>query len=239
MILPKTAMVMCAGFGKRMLPLTNTVPKPLIPVNGKPIVDYTIEQLRDFGVEKIIVNTHHLADKIKNHFSENADVIISDEKEILETGGGLINALPMIGSDPIFVINGDVIFNDKGRSYLDILYKSWNPSKMDVLFLLHKVSDAIGYDGAGNFNLSDDGELMQNDGYESHDYVYTGAMIINPDLLNGLKIEKLSIYRDIIRPKTICDDGVHKRVCGVVYDGQWLHIGTVDGVKEAEKAINC
>lgn len=233
---PDTAMVFAAGFGKRMLPLTNTIPKPLVKVSDKSIIDYTIDSLDKFGIKNIVVNTHHLANKVQEHLKclkTNAKISISHEEEILETGGGLIKALHLLGNKPFFSLNSDTIIADGEASFLARMANAWNPDKMDVLMLLEPLEEAIGYDGNGDFDLTDDGRILRSDN-EKRKYVFTGAMIIKPELFKNEAIRPFSIYREFIEPKYIQKDRSLDRVYGIVHDGKWLHIGTVEGIKVAE-----
>ena len=236
---PDTAMLFAAGFGKRMRPLTETIPKPLVKVLDKPIIDYSVDLLEKYGVGKIVVNTHYLADQIKAHFEAtktNSEIIISHEEEILETGGGIVKALPLLGNKPFFSLNSDTIIADGEESALERLSNYWDPDKMDVLMLLHRVGDAVGYDGAGDFDLTDDGRIVQSDAHEKP-YVFTGAMIIKPEIFKNEPIRPFSVYRDFIKPKYIQKDKSLKRVYGLIHDGKWYHIGTIAGVGLAENHI--
>jgi MurNAc alpha-1-phosphate uridylyltransferase len=237
---PKVAMVFAAGFGKRMQPLTNKIPKPLVSVCGKTLIDYALDNLACSGVNKAVVNTHHLSDLLKEHLNNRGGlpkIAISHEEVILETGGGIVKALLLLGSDPIFTMNSDVILLNRKTNALQRMAKEWDSDKMDVLMLLQPVEQAIGYDGDGDFNLSPGGSLIQ-DSCKDKEYVFTGVMLIKPELFNNESVRPFSVYKDFIRPKYMRKDGSFARVFGIVHDGFWLHIGTCDAIIEAENFIN-
>lgn len=230
--MPDSAMIFAAGFGKRMRPITDTIPKPLVKVAGKALIDYTLENFANAKVDNLVVNTHYFPEKVYSHVSGrkygNSKITISHEDEILETGGGIVKALTYLGHKPFFSANSDVIILDNaGSSYLDRLAKFWNPEKMDVLMLLQPLERAIGYDESGDFCLSSDGVVNKPD--SGRNYVYTGTQIIKPELFNGFKEEPFSlrvIYNNLI---------LNGRISGIVHDGDWLHIGTPEGIKIAEE----
>lgn len=226
----KTAMVFAAGFGKRMLPITNITPKPLVKVAGKSMIDYALDGIAAAGIKKAVVNTHHLADVMESHLKARngkPEIVISHEDVILETGGGIVNALPLLGDEPFLSMNGDIILVDGQTSALQRLSAAWNPEQMDVLMLLHPVETAVGYDGSGDFDLSPDGHIINN--AASKPYVFTGVMIMKPQIFKGYKAEPFSVYRDCIAKLD--------KVFGLVHDGKWLHIGTPEGIGLAEAAL--
>jgi MurNAc alpha-1-phosphate uridylyltransferase len=227
---PDIAMVFAAGFGKRMLPITNTIPKPLVKVAGKTLLDYTLDNLAKAGVKTAVVNTHHLADVLEKHLKargDNPHIIISHEPVILETGGGIVNAMPLLGDKPFLSINSDIMLVDGKTSAIKRLATNWNPEKMDALMLLQPVESAVGYDGTGDFDLSADGHIINDTATKP--YVFTGVMILKPEIFNGYKAEPFSVYRDCIAKLD--------KVFGLVHDGKWLHIGTPEGIKLAEAAL--
>lgn len=235
-----TAMVFAAGFGKRMLPITNATPKPLIKIAGKAIIDYSLELLSSFGVGKIVVNSHHLANQIHGHVNGLKgfvpEIIISHEDEILETGGGLVKALPLLGRDPVLTMNSDVIVQDGEFSLLERMNDAWDPDKMDVLMLLIPTKNAVGYDGRGDFLLADNGQIIKDDSKENP-YVFTGVMVIKPEIMRDAPSGSFSIYRDFLHEKYITKDKSLAKVFGIIHDGKWLHIGTPDAIKLAEKHL--
>ena len=241
--IPQTAMVFAAGFGTRMRPITNNIPKPLVKVNGKPMLDYALDALAEVGVEKAVVNTHYLAGQIAEHVEgrKNPQIIISHESPtILETGGGIVNALPLLGDKPFYVINTDTLWVDNGKPALLRLAEFWNPAKMDALLLLAKVATAVGYDGSGDFNLLPDGILQRNLNTSACEFVYSGVMIIKPEIFHGLDAKPFSIFRDFLfkKPEYNSENGAMPRLYGLAHEGKWLHVGTPDAIKLAEYAIN-
>ncbi len=234
--MPKSAMVFTAGLGKRMQPLTAHTPKPLIPVMGKPMVEYMFDKLATAGVKNVVANTHHLAPQMSEYLRSyrRLNIKITHEPVLLETGGGLVNALPLLGSnDPFFVINGDIICMDgEAGPFLNRLARLWRPN-MDALLLMKRVEDkdCIGYDGKGDFDISYQQQLMKKPA-DHHALVYTGIQIFHPRLLEKMEAEPFSI--SWIYSKSIQKDGTLKNIYGVVHDGAWLHIGTPEAIPLAE-----
>lgn len=237
--MPTHAMVFAAGFGKRMLPLTNTMPKPMIPVAGRPMIDRALDHLAAAGVTTAVVNTHHLPEMMQRHVLSRqggTKILISHEDPILETGGGIVKALPLLGHAPFFTYNGDIILLDGKQPVLQRMAEAWDASRMDVLMLLHPVEKAVGYDGKGDFDLTGDGRILKTKA-DHYPYVFTGVMIIKPEVFAGMKPVPFSVYREAIQPKYQQADGSLERVYGLVHDGKWLHIGTPEGIAEAEAAM--
>jgi MurNAc alpha-1-phosphate uridylyltransferase len=236
---PEVAMVFAAGFGKRMLPITNTIPKPLVKVAGKTLLDHALDQLASAGVKKAVVNSHHLAEILESHLQKRQDlpqIIISHEDEILETGGGIVKALPLLGNQPVFSVNSDIMVIDGKSHALKRLAAEWDAQKMDVLMLLQPTEKSVGYEGNGDFDLCADGRIRRPS-QEKYPYVFTGIMIIKPEIFAGQKEEKFSLYRDFIQPKYMQKDSTLSRVYGLVHDGSWLHIGTPEGIELAERSL--
>ncbi len=237
-----TAMVFAAGLGTRMRPITNTMPKCLVKVNGKALIDYVLDSLAASGVSRAIVNTHYLAEMVAEHVEtrQNPKIIISHETPtILETGGGIVNALPILGDTPFYTINTDTLVIDDGEPALQRLSKAWDPIKMDALLLLAKMDKVVGYDGNGDFNLGENGIIKRNkDG--GGDFVYSGLMIIKPEVFKNLECKPFSLFRDHIfkDKKYNNDDGTMPRMYGLVHEGKWLHIGTPEAIGQAEDALN-
>ncbi len=234
--LPHTAMIFAAGLGTRMRPLTDKIPKAMVQVLGKPLIDYRIEKLIEAGVKKIVINTHYKADIIHHYLAKRSDVeiVFSYEKEILETGGGLVHALPLLGDDPFYIINCDTIWLDKKNkvSALIKIAKMFEENTADIVMLLKATSSAIGYEGLGDFSLDAEGHIMQPP--PPRPYVYTGVQICNPTLFKGLKVEKFSLS-DVW--KKHMRNNADSRIYGVVHSGDWLHIDSVDNLQKAEDFI--
>lgn len=230
--MPSHAMVFAAGLGTRMGELTRSTPKPLIRVAGKPLLDYALERFEQAACARIVVNCHYLGEQIAAHVSarlSRAEVVLSPEEFLLETGGGVVQALPLLGTAPFFSANSDTIWLDGETPALERLAKAFDPGNFDALLLLHPLERAVGYRGPGNFDLSDTGELRRS---PAPRYVFTGVQVLHPRLFVGRKAEPFSLrdlYRDAERP-----DGTLARIGGLVHDGDWLHVGTPEELHEAE-----
>lgn len=226
---PKIAMVMAAGFGTRMRPLTYDIPKPLVQVLGKPLIDYTLDFLAESGVAEAIVNSHYLAELLEAHLVARSglpQIHTSREDVVLETGGGVKNALNLLGNTPFFVINSDVICIDGSTPALHRLWQYWDDDKMDALLLLHKVTDAVGYAGSGDFFVDEGRKLRRRTENEIAPYVFTGVQIISPRLFVDSPEGAFSL--NVLYNKNLA------RVGGVVHDGNWLHVGTQAELAQAE-----
>lgn len=216
-----TAMVLAAGHGTRMRPLTNDRSKAMVEVNGAPLIDHMLTRLSEVGVSKAVVNVHAHADHLEAHLASRIsapDIIISDEREqLLETGGGVVKALPLLGGDPIFMCNIDAVWLEK-TSALRAMMKMWNPDIMDDLLLLAPIEKTLGYAGAGDFELATDGHITRRSG-ESAPYVYAGVQIGRLDPLRGMKPTPFS--RNKVWNKSLASG----RAYGCTLDGFWFHVG--------------
>lgn len=233
-IKPRTAMVLAAGFGERMKPLTERQPKPLIAVAGKPLIDRVLDRLAAAGVERAVVNVHYLADLIENHLKARASpkIVISDERaKLLDTGGGVVKALPLIGREPFFHLNSDTIWIDSVRPNLDTLAEAFDPAAMDVLLLLAPVATSIGYAGRGDFTMAADGRLERRLERDVAPFVYAGAAILRPELFDGAPAGAFSLT------KLFDKAAAHGRLYGLRLEGVWMHVGTPDAIAQAEAAI--
>src|SRR5205085_7371807 len=182
---PPRAMVLAAGLGKRMRPLTDTVPKPLVKVAGRALIDYTLDRLADAGVETAVVNVHYFADTIEKHVKSRTrpKIVISDERaELLDTGGGVVKALPLLGDAPFFHVNSDTIWIEGVTPNLGRLAAMFDPAAMDAVMLLAATATSIGYDGRGDFSMAPDGRLTRRGEREVVPFVYAGAAILSPGL---------------------------------------------------------
>jgi MurNAc alpha-1-phosphate uridylyltransferase len=227
-------MVLAAGLGKRMRPLTDTVPKPLVTVAGRALVDYTLDRLADAGVETAIVNVHYFADKIENHVKSRTrpTIVISDERaELLDTGGGVVKALPLLGSAPFFHVNSDTIWIEGVTPNLKRLGAMFDPAAMDGLLLLAATATSIGYDGRGDFAMSPDGRLSWRVERAVVPFVYAGAAILSPALFRDAPAGAFSLNALFTRA---IEAG---RLYGTRLEGTWMHVGTPAAVKAAEDAI--
>lgn len=218
-------MLFAAGFGTRMRPLTETRPKPLIPVAGKTLLDHALAQVDQAGVSRVVVNTHYLGDQIAAHLSPRPEIAISPEQpDILDTGGGLRHALPLLGGGPVLTMNTDAVWT--GQNAITQLRAAWNPDQMDALLLLVPSDRAVGHDGAGDFTLDALGRLSRGGGH-----VYTGAQIIKTDALAAIPDRAFSLNR---LWNTMIGSA---RLFGTVHDGGWADVGHPGGIALAEDML--
>jgi MurNAc alpha-1-phosphate uridylyltransferase len=231
---PTRAMVMAAGLGKRMRPLTATTPKPLIEVAGKALIDHGLDRLAEVGVERAVVNVHYLADLVEVHTRRRSvpEIYISDERgRLLETGGGIVKALPALGREPFYVYNSDSFWIEGIGRNLALLADSWDDARMDVLLMLASTVKAVGYDGDGDFQMDPVGRLTRRTERRVAPFVYAGSAIVHPRIFAGEPEEKFSLNR--IFDRAIAAE----RLYGVRMDGVWLHVGRPEDIRAAEEAI--
>ncbi len=232
---PKRAMVMAAGLGTRMRPLTNDRCKALVELGGKSLIDWMLDRLAEAGVEKAVVNVHHFADRLESHLRERTApaIMISDERaELLETGGGLAKAAPLLGDDPIFVANIDSVWREDGtESELRKLARAFDPDRMDALLLITPTANTLGFDGPGDFFLHEDGRLERRGERATAPYAYTGVQILNPRVLEGLPVEPFSTN---LIWNTALEAG---RLHGCVMDAFWMHVGDPEAREAAENRL--
>ena len=217
-------MLFAAGKGTRMGAMTRDVPKPLIPVAGQPLIDHALDVARAVAVPNIVVNVHYLSAMITDHLKPT-DVKISDETDVLlETGGGLRRALPLLGSGPVFTLNADAVWT--GDNPLAQLQAAWQPTIMDALVLLVPANAASGHPGAGDFVRDDKGRLRRGP-----DLVYTGAQILATDLLAQIPDQAFSLNKvwDLMIER--------RRLYGIVHRGGWCDVGTPEGIQKAEAML--
>ena len=238
--IPNEAMILSAGYGKRMLPLTNSIPKPLAKINGIPILHHLIRRLKSHNINKIVINSFHLHEVLKKSvfetFSDYVEIIV--EKELLETGGGVLNAIEkkVIGSKntPFYVINGDIFWIQKETiSVFEKLYKYWNNKNMDILILLNKKENLFGYEGKGDFNFLENSKhcgIVNKKGLDKK-FVFSGVQLINPKIFNNIKNKIFSfneLFNLLIKKQ---------RLFGLVDENEWFHIGTIRHLKETERIL--
>ena len=232
---PKTAMVLAAGLGTRMRPLTDDRPKALVEVAGRALIDHVLDRLADAGVEKAVVNVHWFADRLESHLAARGrgpEIVISDEREtLLETGGGLKKAAPLLGDDPVFVANIDSVWLDRGDA-LNQLARLWNPSIMDAALLLARREGSIGFEGDGDFFLGDDGKLTFRGEAASAPFAYMGVHICRPDYVADGPEGAFSLSQFWRRSPAA------GRLYGVVMDGEWMHVGDPQARDEAEAKLS-
>ena len=234
-VVPRTAMIMAAGLGKRMRPLTATTPKPLIPVGGKPLLDHVLEKLSAAGVRKAVVNVHYLADAVEAHLATRAhglEVAISDERALLmETGGGLVQAAPLIDSDPFIALNSDNLWVDGPADTLKLLASHWDDAKMDALLLLVPLARAENHRGMGDFHMDRSGRLRRRDRSHVAPFVYTGIQMVSKRLLRDAPEGPFST--NILWDRAI-EEG---RCFGAVHQGLWFDVGTPKAIPLTEAAL--
>lgn len=231
---PERAMVLAAGLGVRMRPLTERVPKPLVPVAGRTLLDRALDRLEAAGVETVVVNTHHLADAIERHLAARPRprTVLSHEPELLDTGGAVALALPHLGPGPFYVINGDALWLDGPRDALGRLADAWGERRMDALLLVEPTARAIGYAGPGDFHLEPDGRLRRRAGRAPAPYLYIGVQLVSARLFDGVAVERFSLNK-------LWDRAIEAgRLHGLVHDGAYCHIGTPESVALAERALS-
>jgi MurNAc alpha-1-phosphate uridylyltransferase len=227
-------MVLAAGRGERMRPLTDRIPKPLISVAGKPLIDHVLDRLAAAGVECAVVNVHYLADLIERHLAgrKAPRITISDErKELLDTGGGVVKALGELGGGPFFHVNSDTLWIDGVQPNLQRLAEAFDPDSMDALLLLAPSISSIGYGGRGDYSMAADGRLTRRAEREVAPFVYAGAAVFRPEMFEGAPAGAFSLTR-------LFDRAAERgRLHGLRLEGLWMHVGTPDAIAEAEAAI--
>lgn len=229
-----TAMVLAAGLGKRMRPITATMPKPLVEIAGKSLIDHGLDRLAEAGVPRAVVNVHYLADLLEAHLSRRRapGIVISDERaKLLETGGGIVKALPLIGSDPFLLLNSDSLWIEGPRSNIARLTEAWDPQRMDILLLLASTATSVGYDGLGDFSMDGEGRLRRRREREITPFVYSGVAILQPSLFRDVPEGSFSLNLLFDRAEQA------GRLFGLRLDGQWLHVGTPEAIGEANERI--
>jgi MurNAc alpha-1-phosphate uridylyltransferase len=228
------AMVLAAGLGTRMRPLTLTTPKPLIQVAGKPLIGYAIDRLTEAGVSRAVVNVHYLPEQIEAWARTITlpQLTISDERDvILDTGGGIARALPQLGPSPFFVLNSDSFWIDQGTPALLRLAAGWDDERMDCLLLLCDPARTTGYDGAGDFHLDSQGRLSRRGRGEGKALAYIGGYLVHPRLFAGAPAGKFSM--NVLWDRAIAAG----RLFGIAHQGSWLHVGTPEAIAPAERAL--
>ena len=217
-------MIFAAGFGTRMRPLTLTRPKPLIEVAGQTLIDRTLDLARTVRPSRIVVNAHYMSEMLETHLSSTEARVIVEAPEILDTGGGLRNAFPKLGTDPVMTSNSDAIW--VGPNPFETLLAHWRPETMDALLLCVPFSRTVGRAHGGDFNLNEEG-LISRQG----DFVYGGIQILHTDLLADIEDHVFSLNRvwDLMHAR--------QRLFGAVYPGMWCDIGTPEGIPVAEDLL--
>ncbi len=231
---PTTAMVLAAGLGKRMRPLTATTPKPLIEVCGRSLINHCLDRLVAAGIRRAVVNVHYLADLVEVHVRNRTEpeIVISDErKKLLETGGGIVKALPLLGEAPFILLNSDSFWIEGTTANLDRMMRAFDETRMDALLMLSSTVTSIGYEGQGDFFMTPDGKLAWRAERSVAPFAYAGAAILHPRLFAGAPEEPFSLTR-------LFNEAIeNERLYGLRMEGTWLHVGTPPAVTAAERAI--
>lgn len=228
-------MVLAAGLGKRMKPLTDLVPKPLVRVNGKPLIDGVLDRIAAAGIGHAVVNVHYLADKLIDHLRrrETPHIMISDERDaLLDTGGGVVRALPRLGDDAFLVHNSDSTWIEGIGSNIARLCDAWDEQRMDFLLLLALASSSVGYDGRGDFQMQADGRLIRRKEREMVPFAFTGVSIAHPRAFRDVPAGPFSL--NLLWSRAI----EQQRLFGIRLDGVWMHVGTPEAVTAAERRIH-
>jgi N-acetyl-alpha-D-muramate 1-phosphate uridylyltransferase len=231
--IPNTAMVLAAGLGRRMRPITDTLPKPLVEVGGKALIDWGLDAARDAGVETAVVNVHYLADRLETHLADRRSpkVVVSDERAaLLDSAGGIVRALRLLGGEPFLILNADTFWLDRRESNLRRLFGAWDDSRMDMLLLLADPVRATGHVGATDFVADADGRLSRAKGAPGG-LIYAGAAVVHPRIFADAAPEphSLNLYFD----RAVSE----ARLFGLPLDGHWITVGTPDAIAPAEAAV--
>jgi N-acetyl-alpha-D-muramate 1-phosphate uridylyltransferase len=229
-----TAMVLAAGLGKRMRPVTATIPKPLVKVGGRALIDHALDRLAAAGTERAVVNVHYLADLVEAHVRPRRQpkIVVSDERgELLETGGGVKKALPLLGAEPFALLNSDSLWIEGAQPNLSRLRQAWAADRMDILLLVAAIEQTLGYEGFGDFAQEPDGRLRRRGEGQRAPFVYAGVAILRPQLFVDTPDGAFSL--NLLFDRAIAAGRLH----GLRLDGQWLHVGTPDSIAAAEERL--
>ena len=232
---PHAAFVLAAGLGTRMRSLSATMPKPMVPLAGVPLIDRVLDGIADAGIARAVVNVHYLADMLEAHLAGRTRpaIVISDERgELLDTGGGVMKAWPQLNAGPFLIHNSDSVWIEGTGRNLDRLCAAFDPGAMDCMMLLAPIARSIGYDGAGDFNLDSVGRLSRRIEGRQTPFVFAGVSIAHPRLFDDAPRGRFSL-------NTVWDRAIDRgRLFGVRLDGIWMHVGTPEAVAEAERRMD-
>lgn len=230
---PDTAMVLAAGLGKRMRPITDSIPKPLVEVAGRTLIDWGLDSLAAAGVARAVINVHYLPDQIVAHVAARRSprILVSDERDrLLDSAGGIVKALPLLGRAPFYILNADTFWIDRGTPSLERLALAWDGSAMDILLMLADLESATGHSGSTDFLLAADGRLSRAAG-SPQGLIYAGAAILHPRIFEGAAAEPASL-------NAYFDKGIASgRLFGLPMHGRWITVGTPDAIAPAEAAV--
>jgi MurNAc alpha-1-phosphate uridylyltransferase len=218
-------MVLAAGLGTRLRPVTSTIPKPLVEINGRPLIDHALDRLVAVGVEHVVVNIHYKAAMIAEHLAhrDHPRIELSEEAELLDTGGGVARALPLL-DEAFFVVNSDVFWRDGGSPALLRLAAAFDPAAMDAVLLLQPMATAVGYDGSGDYLLDDKGNPRRRGEGELAPYLFAGIQLLHRRLFDEVPGRVFSLVRLFDRAERA------GRLAAIVHDGEWYHVGTPEGL---------
>jgi N-acetyl-alpha-D-muramate 1-phosphate uridylyltransferase len=227
-----SAMILAAGFGTRMKPITDHTPKPLIPLAGRPLIDHVIDRLIEAQVKRVVVNTHYKAELLAQHLRQRHDVTIelSNEPELLDTGGGVKQALPLLG-EAFFVLNSDVFWLNAKVPALKRLARAWDPARLDALLLVQRTVTAVGYDGPGDFIVDPVGRLRRRRDGEIAPHLYAGIQILSRRFFDGSPSGAFSM-------NPLWNRAIEAgRLEALIHDGEWFHVGTPQGLAASEERL--
>jgi MurNAc alpha-1-phosphate uridylyltransferase len=237
-MMPRCAMVLAAGLGQRMRPITDATPKPLVRLLGRSMLDRALDRLEAAGVPRAVVNVHHLAGQIEARLAERRaegrgpDTVISDERAaLLETGGGIVRALPLLGEAPFLLLNSDSVWCEEGVANLAALAAGWDSARMDMRLMLAPRERCHGYDGAGDFHMDGEGRLVRRRGDAAGAHVYVGVAVLSPSAFVDVPAGAFSL--NLLFDRAIAAGRLH----GHVMTGDWLHVGTPDAIAMAEARL--
>jgi MurNAc alpha-1-phosphate uridylyltransferase len=229
----RIAMVLAAGYGKRMRPLTNDTPKPMIPVLGEPMIDRVLDHLERAKVATAVVNLHHLGGKLEAHLKDRKTpkIVFSPEDDLLETGGGVRHAIDKLGDKPFYVANSDTVWLDGPTPALERLRQAWDGRRMDALLMLYPTIAVPGYEGSGDYFMDPDGRLTRRGESQVAPFVFTGVQILHPKIFKGVEEGRFSLVRLYDK---VQEQG---RLFGMRHDGEWYHVGTPDLLAKVERVM--
>lgn len=232
---PAHALVLAAGLGQRMRPLTDSIPKPLVRLGGRPLLDHVLDRLADAGIAEAVVNVHYLPELIEAHLRERTTprITISDEREqLLDTGGAVKKTLHLLGRDGFVVHNSDSVWIENQGTLLTRMIDTWNPDKMDSLLLLAPAASSLGYSGRGDFSMGDNREVRRRQKDETVPFVFAGVSINHPRLFADCPDGPFSL-------NLVWDRALKAgRLASIVHDGTWMHVGTPAALADAERRLN-
>ena len=229
----RRAMILAAGLGLRMRPLTDTLPKPLVELAGKPLIAYALDRLTAAGVEQVVVNVHWLPEQIESWAkAQGANILISDERDVLlETGGGVARALPLLKPEPFFVLNSDSTWIEGAKPALERMREAWRPADMDGLLLVCPTAHTVGYCGQGDFHLEPEGRLVRRAPGQVAPFVFAGCYLADPQMFTSAPEGPFSM--NVLWDRALAAGRLH----GLRHDGVWLHVGTPDVIAAAERTF--